>query len=431
MMKIIVSHAYSKENKGDAALLSVLLSDIRRAFKDPHVTVLTLDNVKKNEIFEGVPVKNTFMYYARAHYKNPLLQATYATFVATSTLAWACLYRCTGKNLPLPKYLQEIVFLYRDADLIVPVGGGYILSKSGFINTIRLFFVLHPLLIGYILGKPTINYTQSIGYFGSKFQEAIAKFVIKRLTGVIVRENNSFELLRSWGMGDNVFLSTDSGFSFESDVIKDLREEFGISKERMTVGITVRSWFHPKQQADYEKAIASFADHIIRKYHAVVLFIPQVTNENHRDDDRESSQKAYAYMEEGQDARVLTERYSHQTIKPIYGNLDYLVGTRFHSVIFALTSYVPSIAIGYEPKTLGIMQRLGLDRWVLDITKIDVDQLNELFDRLVLGRDSYLKHLREVLPQYVLQSQNSIFIVKKCYEEYIRNDKNHISRLSQ
>ena len=46
-------------------------------------------------------------------------------------------------------------------------------------------------------------------------------------------------------------------------------------------------------------------------------------------------------------------------------SLDYLVGTRFHSVIFALAARVPCIAIGYEHKTRGIMRDLSLDGWVL------------------------------------------------------------------
>ena len=62
----------------------------------------------------------------------------------------------------------------------------------------------------------------------------------------------------------------------------------------MLVGVTVRSWFKPQKQAEYEKAMAGFCDDIIDKYQATVVFIPQVTNDNHRDDDRESSERVFA-----------------------------------------------------------------------------------------------------------------------------------------
>src|ERR1700733_15332640 len=108
-MKIIVSHVYSNDNKGDAAFLSVLLSDIRRAFVDPEITILTMDAIKKDETFDGVPMRNSFMYYASNRYENPLVKAIYAFFLAGSTFAWALVYRHTKKSIPLPRYLENIV----------------------------------------------------------------------------------------------------------------------------------------------------------------------------------------------------------------------------------------------------------------------------------------------------------------------------------
>jgi len=418
-MNIIVSHVYSKENKGDAALLSVLLSDIRQAFGDPHITILTLDKAEKNEVFEGIPVKNGFMYYARDRYQNLLLRPIYGIFVVTSTLLWACIYRYTKKSIPLPRHLQDIASLYQDADLIIPVGGGYIRSKRGFKPTVTLFFIIHPLLLSYILGRPTINYTQSIGPFGNKFQEWMAKFAVRRLTGIIVREDISLQLLRKWGIAKNVFSSVDSGFSFTSNSTNDLRRELGISQQQTMVGVTVRDWLKPTEQTKYERAIAKLCDYIIKKHDFAIVFIPQVTVENHGDDDRKSGQRVYDLMEYKNGARVISGRYDHQAIKAIYGKLDYLVGTRFHSVIFALTSYVPSIAIEYEHKTRGIMTDLGLEKWVVDIHKINAAQLVDLFDQLVIVRDDYVNHLKKVLPPYIERAQEPIYFVKKIYEQNI------------
>jgi colanic acid/amylovoran biosynthesis protein len=62
-MKILITHAYSNHNKGDAALLSVLVRDVSRAFPGSDVTILTLDHIAPGETFEGVPVKNALMHY--------------------------------------------------------------------------------------------------------------------------------------------------------------------------------------------------------------------------------------------------------------------------------------------------------------------------------------------------------------------------------
>ena len=71
----------------------------------------------------------------------------------------------------------------------------------------------------------------------------------------------------------------------------------------------------------------------------MIIFIPQVTSEHHGDDDRITADKIYGLLKNKNDVYLLKNRYSHQEIKAIYSNLDLLVGTRFHSVIFSLISY--------------------------------------------------------------------------------------------
>ena len=82
-------------------------------------------------------------------------------------------------------------------------------------------------------------------------------------------------------------------------------------------------------------------------------------------------------------------------------DLDYLVGTRFHSVIFALAARVPCIAIGYEHKTRGIMRDLSLDGWVLPAQGLSAAGLYGLFGKLEKHRSDYRAHLDHVIPRYV------------------------------
>jgi colanic acid/amylovoran biosynthesis protein len=80
------------------------------------------------------------------------------------------------------------------------------------------------------------------------------------------------------------------------------------------------------------------------------------------------------------------------------------VGTRFHSVIFGLTSFVPALAIQYEHKTLGIMRQLGLEKWVIPIEQVTGQYLISLFDELIKSRDDYIKKLDHILPAYIAKT---------------------------
>ncbi len=416
-MNIVISHVYSNNNKGDAALLSVLLTDIKKTFKNPRITILTLDKVKKGELFEGVPIELSFMHHVSDRYKYSLAQMLYGFVTAVITIVWAVVYRLTKKNIPLPRHLKKITDIYTHADLIIPVGGGYIRAKSGFRETAILFFILHSLIFSYILGKTTVNYAQSIGPFGNSFQEWMTRFTLKRVDGIIARESITLHLLNSWGITKNTILSVDSGFLFQSNVKKNIHQELGISSEKKIIGVTTRNWLTPKKQETYEQSIAEFSDYCIKKYDATIVFIPQVTVENHQDDDRESNKRAFERMQYKNKAYLIEKKYDHQTIKALYGSLDYLIGTRFHSVIFALTSYVPSIAVEYEYKTRGIMTDLGLEAWVISMQDVHTQTLITLFESLMKEKNHYINQLKTVLPAYIEKAKSGIHFVKKRYKK--------------
>ena len=83
-------------------------------------------------------------------------------------------------------------------------------------------------------------------------------------------------------------------------------------------------------------------------------------------------------------------------IEKIYSYYDYMVGTRFHSVIFSLNVGVPAIAIAYGGnKGKGIMNVLGNDDFSIDMDKVHDNNLINMFDELESGRDAYLANLTE------------------------------------
>lgn len=416
-MNVIVSHVFSDANKGDAALLSVLLSDIRRAWQRSDITILTIDNVHPGSTFEGVPVERAFMFHALNRYKYRPAKFVYSLFVMGSTLIDAACYRLTGWSTPLPRHLRRVADMYRKADTVLPVGGGYLRGKPGLASTMELCLMLHPLVLARLLGKPTIHYSQSVGPFGNRLQAKLAAWVLRRVTLLIVREDITRALLHKLGVRRNVVRSIDSAFLLPSNNAKDVRLELGIPDGQLVVGITVRDWLKGAAQRSYENAVAALADHIRAKHRAAVVFIPQVTAEHHGDDDRKASARVAALMGDRSGVYVIKDHYDHKSIKSLYGGLDYLVGTRFHSVIFALTSYVPALAIEYEHKTRGILQDLELEKWVTPIEGVTADELITLFDALARERASYLKTLHKTLPGYVKQAAQTIELAVAAYAD--------------
>ena len=416
-MKVLVTHAYSNDNKGDATLLSVLLSDIRRAFKKPQIAILTTEQIKDGGSFEQAKLGHSFMYHAFNRFHSKPAKLLYSMFVVASTLAWAYVFKYLNFSIPLPSSLKKVSEQYRRADLITGVGGGYLRGKPSFASTIELILLLHPLKIAQILSRPTVLYTQSIGPFSNKLQQLLVRETLKKVELIIVREDISLKLLRQMDISKNVIRSADCAFAFQGNNPVDWQALLGLPKNQQLVGITVRSWLDKSRQAKYEKSVAALADNLAQKGYRVV-FIPQVTCEHENDDDRSVTARVNEYMRYKNEAVVLTEKIDHYEIQSLYGGLDYLVGTRFHSVIFALKSFVPALAIEYEHKTSGIMRDLGLEEWVINIEDVSPAKLIKNTDLLLKSGTQYRDQLKRNIPPYVKKAKLTYKYLQQVYERH-------------
>lgn len=420
-MKILITHAYAKDNKGDAAILSVLLSQLKTIFPSSEIKISTHDDVSVNRDFERVENISSFSYLAIHEYKNIIIKTLFLTYIFTSTFIWALIYRLFKINFSiiLTRKIKRISKEFKSSDLIVAIGGGYIRSKPTLMDTINLLIVLHPIFLSLILKKKIILYSQSIGPLSTSFQRFVAKFVLNRVNLIMAREDHTLEALEALGIRKEILIRTiDVGFLFEGKSDLSLQEVMGeeVVEGKILVGITVRKWLTEEKQKYFELEIAKFIDLITKDANVLAVFIPQVSSELHNDDDRDVASRILAQVKNKYQVVNLREIYTHHEIKSFYKSLDFIVGTRFHSVIFSLTSYVPAIAIEYEYKTSGIMKDLGLSKWVIKMEDVTAENLFEKFENLKLESDKYKELLRLRLPVYKKGGEEILKYVKNTYE---------------
>lgn len=423
-VRVVISHAYSIENKGDAALLEVLVQDIYRQYgSTTHIDILTIDKIEDGAKFAGVPLHEAFMYYALNKPKTRLGKVCYAFSMMPYTILWAWLRSQFRVTLPLPSRLRTVADMYEQADMIITVGGGYFRTSGTLVTFINLLLMLHPLAFARMLEVPTYLYTMSVGPFYSNLERWLVARQFEQLPLILIREDTSVKLLESMGIVDNVQRSVDSGFLFESTAQIDLHKKLNVKVDRPLVGITARKWLDAASQQTYETELAQALDTIIETHNVDVVFIPQVTSTHNRDDDREVSRSIATRMSQHGHSHVMEDNYTHHDVKAMYDSLDYIIGTRFHSVIFSLTSRVPAIAIEYEHKTSGIMRDLSLSKWTLKIEDVQAIRIIELFAQLVDERASYVEQLERVLPPYVTQASDAISRVADSYMSLARKER--------
>lgn len=344
--------------------------------------------------------------------------ATGAAMLAYTTL-WAGVYRLTRLRLPLPGAWWGPIQARLECDMQVCVGGGYLRGKADLTSTVLLTLLLHEVWLAKAFGKPVYLCAQSFGPYPRRLQRALARAVLPKADLILVREAKSRALLTSLGIGSSrVRKVPDSAFCFQPERWQGADALLGPGTAgEVLVGVTVRAWLSGAAQHAYECAVAEFVDRISKRPDVRVVIVAQVTATDQNDDDRIVGERIQQLIGKRSNVAVMMDRLSHYEIKSVFDRLTYLVGTRFHSAIFALTSNVPTIAIEYEHKTSGIMQDLGLEKWVVRIEDVTADNLTELFDELVAERESYLRHLDAVLPDYVMASSQAGALIRQSFED--------------
>lgn len=404
-MKVVVVNAYVRGNAGDAALLSVCLRHIREAFPDARTQIAGLEDTATHPWFESAENIGSIRRYV-ADGGVPKLRRVLRKFagILVSTTYLLSPEFLSRRLLPLlPTEVRREVDAVSGADLVVSMGGGYLNARPGLDGYQNVFFVLLPALLAHKRKVPVVFAPQSFGPFPAPLQKRLTAHVLRRAALVLAREDVSVDILEECGVPKGqVRRAVDSGFAFAPVTSSDWRARLGVDATARLVGITARQWLAPAAQERYERALAATIDSV-QASGARVLMIPQVSTDYLGDDDRIVERRVAGYCTTP--LLRIDDRFDHIDLKGVYGECSMLIGTRFHSVIFSLTSGVPCVAIEYEHKTRGIMRDLGLEEWVLPIVDVTHPRLWSLVELLVARREDYLETLRQRLPAYMARAE--------------------------
>ncbi len=419
-MKILIANVYSKKNKGDAAILSVLIEQLQKAFPEAFLQISILE--KDNETtFENIPLVNAFLSFVIYENESIIKKYSKIFYYFCISIFWSYIVRITSRKIDsvLPAQLKELLHVFNTSDLIVAVGGGYLRGKNNVEESINLLYLLLPLIVSKILRKKVILHAQSIGAFGNTFQEMSTGFVLKHMDLILVREDFSLKNALKMGIPPAKIIRTgDAAFLFSAGHVDEVSVKKAIErKANKVLGLTVRKWLDEKRQLQYEKAIAAFVTYVVREKKMDVVFIPQVTTSVYSDDDTKAAADIIQILPNDVHVTNVTQPYSHHELKALYSQLDFLVGTRLHSVIFSITSGVPAIAIQYEYKTGGILKDLLLSDWVIKIEDITVEILIEKFNALINSEKEYKKNLQIVITEYINNVSKMVDIFQSSYYE--------------
>lgn len=291
---------------------------------------------------------------------------------------------------------------FREADAIFVKGGGFIHSYGELTDVYLIYYLLYQIRLALKCGKKVYILPNSIGPLKNKLAKKMVVKTLKRCSLVSLRENVSLNFVKSLGVDAERY--PDLGFYLkpsEKDFTKYLISN-NVSLDRKNVIITLRPYrFSGHNNPDffykkYKNSVVSVVEYICKKGYGVTFFAHTLGPSTH-EDDRIALKEVIESLSDDIKLNISfidDKELDCRDVEKIYSYYDYMIGTRFHSVIFSLNVGTPAIAIAYGGnKGKGIMEDLKNSEFSIDIDKLESKSLIKLFDNLESSKNEYKTNL--------------------------------------
>lgn len=311
------------------------------------------------------------------------------------------------------KKIKASIDAFKCADAAFVKGGGFLHAYGGIVSTYTVFYQLYHIQLALSMGKDVYVMPNSYGPFMGPGSAWLVKKVLGKCKTVTVRESISKESLeQTTGVSTRLF----PDLAFYLEPCKELSAEqllklsaipFG---EKKCVALTMRPYRFPRSEdpaAEYDKyknTLCEFVRYLSKEgYHPVLIEHTYADNEHEQD--MSCINDIAAILGDSCCYTVYSDlSLTCRQLKYVYSKFDYIVGTRFHSVIFSVASGVPAIAITYGGnKGQGIMKDIGIERLAVGIEELTVPVLKERFEYLVKNRAD----ICDIIENYISKAQES------------------------
>lgn len=419
MNNLLVTNVYSYKNKGDAAIVLALMKEIKRVLKPATITIQTADVHNDKGKYGEDAIGSTLLWSLLSQTRDAGLikRLSYLFGGCLGLSLFVLIYKISRKKIysiifskEIKQYLQQIF----ETDLVIACGGGYLRTADSSVHNTLLFFITGAnFLVPRLLGRKVILYSQSIGPVYGLVQKIALKFFLNHVNLILVREQISYNLLTKLEVKTLFYRSSDPVFILkDSPIFETVR--FKINKEKMAIGITVRAFFSDKEkQNKYEESLSTFVDYLYEQHNAETYYFPQVIADHFGDDDRESAERVKLSLKHKSALNIIDLDLHPFDLINFAGEMDFFVGTRMHSNIFALIAGTPVLAIEYEHKSRGIMRDFRLEDYVISIGDVTPNKLINLFTILKSNQDKVKEQICEIMPSVILKSQSAMDNIKQ------------------
>jgi polysaccharide pyruvyl transferase CsaB len=324
---IMISGYYGFNNSGDDYILKAIIQDLKKNIFDIKILVLSNNptETKKNYNVEAIHRLNIFA---------------------------------------IRSYMKRTRLLIS--------GGGSLIQDVTSTHSLRYYLWIIKQAIKY--STRVMLYANGIGPIIHNKNKKLAAKILNKADLITLRDKQSMcELIKIGVNKPDMLVTADAVFSLKCAIHK---KNFFSEKKYFVVAI--RQWKY--NSSEFEKKIASLIEYVSCKYDMIpVLLAMHPACDAFIMNNIENLIKKVV-------AKCINADYSINCLSELISNAEFVFAMRLHTVIYAIQTATPILALVYDPKVKGMMQEIN-QSFYLDIDKLDLDILKNMVAEILKGRD--------------------------------------------
>lgn len=405
-MKITLIHCYSDHNRGDTGIIYSIHDLIKQAAPKSDIRAMSVFAEQDSRLStDHKHTENIITTIYPAFFPEPGISTSenssdtkkskskIANFLKYSFINIA-VYLTKSKQLAKLMFSPKEYEAFENfitSDIVISKGGSFLYSFKGWKGSLFFFRMISPFYLAKRFGVKTYIYSQSVGPFENNSSKFLFNNIQNSIDKIYLREKNCLKYLKM--VSSNIEIINDSAFALKPHTERFITKETPNKK----IAITARphKFENPLQQSTYIQALSDLINILITENHHIYL-VAQVTGPSEAEDDRNVLDMLHERASRKESISYIRENLNPRELKSLYGEMDFLIGTRLHSVIFALGMGTPCINIAYHgTKAEGIMGSLGLNDYVLNIKTMNSTSLLSCYRKLDSNSQGYKKLITE------------------------------------
>lgn len=371
---IVIVNVWHDDNKGDGGIAEGVLRLIQQQHPQAQIGVVSMfpESAAANQ--------SAHRHLIRSFPEITVVPSPFSSHDPSKSGGLARLFK---KSWQVPLSLSRIALapwlkhpaiqLIAGADLVIANGGQYLFTQKNYINSLfTAYRLLYPLLLARRCQIPYLLFSQSFGFYEQdRFDNQLIRTTLNDAVSTWAREDISYQKLLKLGLSEKkIALVPDAAFVLVPNHTE--RVQAVLDRHHLETGkfwtITVRQW------STYTEAFLDEMEVLIRAALQAglikkIVLVAHTQGPSQGGDDRVPTNALFHRFEGDEAVTMVDDDLTPGELVAFYKEAKLMIGTRFHSVIFALVGGTPAYAVSYAgPKTWGIMKMLGIDHLCSDMS---------------------------------------------------------------